>query len=196
MSFANRLKATRKQKGYSQEMLAEKLDVSRQSVTKWETGIAYPEIKTLLELSSVLEKDLDWLLQDEKPGRNMYNSPGYDFSYNEANRFHDRRSLDDAMEQDLLMQLLRVLDGYEIVRIIETKELEGTQSYIFYKGRVFSETVGFDPVTNESIQAFSEMNLSEIRSLLLPWGDLQKRKLGAQLQVAKKQPEDGGNHSR
>ena len=61
MSFANRLKATRKQKGYSQEMLAEKLDVSRQSVTKWETGIAYPEIRTLLELSSVLGKDLDWL---------------------------------------------------------------------------------------------------------------------------------------
>lgn len=62
MSFAERLRTTRKERGYSQEQLAERLDVSRQCVTKWEAGISYPEIKTLLELAAVLDRDLDWLL--------------------------------------------------------------------------------------------------------------------------------------
>ncbi len=65
MSFAERIRVSRKEKGYSQEMLAEKVNVSRQTVTKWETENAYPETKTLLLLSVVLEKDLDWLFSDD-----------------------------------------------------------------------------------------------------------------------------------
>ena len=41
MSFAGRLKISRKEKGYSQEALAEELEVSRQSITKWESGRGY-----------------------------------------------------------------------------------------------------------------------------------------------------------
>lgn len=48
MSFAERLKFSRKEKGLSQEDVAELLEVSRQSVTKWETGVSFPEMKTLL----------------------------------------------------------------------------------------------------------------------------------------------------
>ena len=65
MSFAERLRVSRKEKGYSQEILAEKLNVSRQTVTKWETENAYPEMKTLLLLSVILQKDLDWLFSDD-----------------------------------------------------------------------------------------------------------------------------------
>jgi len=65
MSFAERIRVSRKEKGYSQEMLAEKLNVSRQTVTKWETENTYPETKTLLLLSVILEKDLDWLFSDD-----------------------------------------------------------------------------------------------------------------------------------
>ena len=192
MSFAERLKTTRKQKGYSQEQLAERLDVSRQSVTKWETGISYPEIKTLLELSSLLEKDLDWLFHDEKPDRHQLDYCRYGFSGKET-EIPDREALKDAMEQDLLMEILRVLDGYEIVRKIEAEELSGTQTCTIYKGRVFSETTGTDPVNKEDIHAFSEMNTTEIKALLLPWSDLRRCKIVKQLKVAEMQPEDGGN---
>ena len=65
MSFAQRLKEARKEKGYSQEQPAEALEVSRQSITKWETGTAYPELKKLLGLSVFLDKNLDELLCDE-----------------------------------------------------------------------------------------------------------------------------------
>ena len=49
MSFADRLRIARKEMGYSQEQMAEELKISRQSVTKWENGLTYPELKTLLE---------------------------------------------------------------------------------------------------------------------------------------------------
>ena len=192
MSFAERLKTTRKQKGYSQEQLAELLDVSRQSVTKWETGLSYPEIKTLLELSSILEKDLDWLLYDEKPDSRKYNHCRYSL-FNKEYEIPDLKALKNAMEEDLLIEILRVLNGYEITRSIESEELSGSQTCIIYAGRVFADTNGSDPEGKEVIHTFSEMNPSEIRALLLPWRDIRKSSVGSLPEVAKMQPEDGGN---
>ncbi|KON86001.1 XRE family transcriptional regulator [Sporosarcina globispora] len=48
MIFAEKLKKERKEKGWSQEELAEKLFVSRQSVSKWENGRTTPALKSLL----------------------------------------------------------------------------------------------------------------------------------------------------
>lgn len=65
MSFADRLQNLRKAKGLSQEELAEKCSVSRQSVSKWETGLGYPETEKLLILCEILEVNLDFLLRDK-----------------------------------------------------------------------------------------------------------------------------------
>ena len=62
MSFAENLKQLRNEKQLSQEELAEMLDVSRQAVSKWEQGIGYPEVETLLLLSSKLNVSLDSLM--------------------------------------------------------------------------------------------------------------------------------------
>lgn len=67
MSFANRLKDARRVCGLSQEELAERLDVSRQAVGKWEQGQAYPEVEKLLALCAVLNVSADALLLDELP---------------------------------------------------------------------------------------------------------------------------------
>ena len=48
MKFGENLKIIRKNKKMSQEELAEKLNVSRQSVSKWETGESYPEMNNIL----------------------------------------------------------------------------------------------------------------------------------------------------
>ena len=187
MSFGDRLKVTRKQKGFSQEELAERLDVSRQSVTKWETGISYPEIRTLLELSYILEKDLDWLFSDEKVDRFRPQVGESDRVYSEDPAFiQDRHSLNKTIRQDLLKRMVHVLDGFEIVQKVDTDEFAGTRACIFYDGRVFEETTGTDPSGNESIQSFAEMDSSEIGQLLLPWDTLDRIRLEAQLQVAKK----------
>ena len=65
MSFAEHLRQIRKEKGLSQEDLAELLDVSRQAVSKWEQGAGYPEVETLLLLSNRLNISLDSLMATE-----------------------------------------------------------------------------------------------------------------------------------
>lgn len=65
MSFGDKLQNLRKTKGLSQEELAEKCDVSRQAVSKWETGLGYPETEKLLILCEILETNLDYLLRDK-----------------------------------------------------------------------------------------------------------------------------------
>ena len=54
MKFGENLKKIRKEKNMSQEQLAEKVNVSRQSVSKWETGESYPEMNNILELCKIL----------------------------------------------------------------------------------------------------------------------------------------------
>ncbi len=59
---ANRLQQLRKENGYSQEVLAEKLGLSRQSVSKWERGESSPEIDNLIALSKIYGLTVDELL--------------------------------------------------------------------------------------------------------------------------------------
>lgn len=65
MSFAENLKIARKEKNITQEQLADLLDVSRQAISKWESGNGYPETEKLGLLSKQLEVSLDYLLLDE-----------------------------------------------------------------------------------------------------------------------------------
>ncbi len=63
MDFSEKIYALRKDKGYTQEQLAEKLDVSRQSISKWESGQVIPEVEKIVELSKVFNVTLDYLLK-------------------------------------------------------------------------------------------------------------------------------------
>ena len=65
MSFAENLKQIRKERGLTQENLAEIMDVSRRAVSKWEQGDGYPEIEKLLILASRLNVSLDSLMSEE-----------------------------------------------------------------------------------------------------------------------------------
>ncbi len=62
MEFHNRLYELRKQKGYSQEELANKLNVSRQTVSKWEMGDTTPDMEKLAAISDIFEVSLDELV--------------------------------------------------------------------------------------------------------------------------------------
>lgn len=62
MDFNNRLYELRKQKGLSQEELANKLNVSRQTVSKWEIGDTTPDMEKLISLSQLFEVSLDQLI--------------------------------------------------------------------------------------------------------------------------------------
>ncbi|MDN3499468.1 helix-turn-helix transcriptional regulator [Microbacterium sp. APC 3898] len=66
MIFSERLKSEREKKGWSQAELAEKIHVSRQSVSKWETGKNYPTIEVIIDLSDLFDITIDELLRSDK----------------------------------------------------------------------------------------------------------------------------------
>lgn len=66
MTFSEKLKSIRKKAGMSQEKLAEKIGVSRQAITKWETDAGIPDIDNMMALSSLFNISLDELLSNEK----------------------------------------------------------------------------------------------------------------------------------
>ena len=64
MTFSDKLIALRKKAGWSQEELAERLNVSRQSVSKWEGAQSMPDIDKIVQLSSLFGVTTDYLLKD------------------------------------------------------------------------------------------------------------------------------------
>ena len=82
MTFADKLQSLRKSKKLSQEDLAEKCGVTRQSVSKWETGSGYPETEKLLIFCDVLKVNLDYLLRDisDTPHKNKKQEQAFSFA--------------------------------------------------------------------------------------------------------------------
>ena len=66
MNFSQKLQLIRKNKGFTQEELAGKLDVSRQAVAKWESGQVYPEISNLIQISRLFNVTVDYLVKDQE----------------------------------------------------------------------------------------------------------------------------------
>lgn len=64
MNFAEKLLNLRVQGGYSQEALSEQLCVSRQAISKWETGATLPETEKLLCISDFFNVSIDYLLKE------------------------------------------------------------------------------------------------------------------------------------
>ena len=65
MNFAEKIYALRTQAGMSQASLAELLQVSRQTVSKWELGTSYPEIDKLVAISDLFHVTTDYLLKNQ-----------------------------------------------------------------------------------------------------------------------------------
>ena len=66
MKFCEKLQQLRKQKGLTQEQLAEKMFVSRTAVSKWESGKGYPNLDSLKNLSEIFSVSIDDLLSGEE----------------------------------------------------------------------------------------------------------------------------------
>ena len=69
MQISEKIQQLRKASGYSQEKLAELLNVSRQAISKWESGTATPTIDKLIELSRIYNVSVDELLQIANSGQ-------------------------------------------------------------------------------------------------------------------------------
>ncbi|MGZ9785800.1 helix-turn-helix domain-containing protein [Bacillus pseudomycoides] len=76
MTFGEKLLKLRKEKGLSQEALAEKLNTTRQAISKWENNQGFPETEKLLMIGNIFEVSIDYLLKDTME-QNKEDEKGY-----------------------------------------------------------------------------------------------------------------------
>lgn len=88
LTFGEKLAKLRRQSNYTQEQLAEILGVSRQAVSKWESGVTYPETEKLLRIGELFDCSMDELLKDAPPKRDA--PPAQDMPF--LPRLRERKS--------------------------------------------------------------------------------------------------------
>ncbi len=96
MIFADKIIQLRKKNGWSQEELAEKVNVTRQSVSKWESAASIPDINKILELAKIFGVTTDYLLKDEMEMEEFSGENDEErkvVSIEEANDFMEKRKL-------------------------------------------------------------------------------------------------------
>jgi putative transcriptional regulator len=91
--FSENLKTLRKQKGFSQEELAARLNVVRQTISKWEKNLSVPDADTLIRLAEILEVSVSELLGTKIENENVTNDVAEQLSrINEQLAIKNRRS--------------------------------------------------------------------------------------------------------
>ena len=105
IEIANRLQKLRKENGYSQEELADKLGISRQAVSKWERAESSPDTDNLIVLARLYHISLDDLLNDNESDQEI------------RDRVQDKRMSDDGEKDTVILtddegQTLKIKDGH------------------------------------------------------------------------------------
>lgn len=96
MILAEKIMTLRKKNGWSQEELAEQMNISRQSVSKWESGASIPDLERIIAMSKLFGVSTDYLLKDEEEKEtpttvvDVYEAPNSrNISVEEANTYMD-----------------------------------------------------------------------------------------------------------
>ena len=77
MTLGEKITKQRKELNYTQEQLADVLNVSRQSVSKWELDIAYPETDKLIEIGKLFDCSMDYLLNEKVTEKDEVQPSGF-----------------------------------------------------------------------------------------------------------------------
>ena len=87
MNLNQKITQLRNDNNWSQEELAEKLNVSRQSVSKWESGQSKPDLDKIVVLSNIFDVSTDYLLKDnnEKESNSSTKKHHFNFSLSQFN---------------------------------------------------------------------------------------------------------------
>ena len=95
MTFGEKLSKERKLNNYTQEQLADILRVSRQTISKWELDVAYPETDKLVKLGELFDCSMDYLLKE-----NVEDKGEKDFSKNDKSLLKEknRRRIKKALK--------------------------------------------------------------------------------------------------
>lgn len=129
MFFSN-LQYYRKKNGLTQEMFAEKMEVSRQTVSKWEQGDAYPEMDRLIKICEMFECDLDTLVRgdyNEKMDINNISTDG-DIDNTLSSDSIESKYIDNKLEEEYLQDF----NNYNKVKDLFSLIVAGFCSFILF----------------------------------------------------------------
>ena len=173
MILADKITEERKRNGWSQEELAEKLGVSRQAVSKWESAGSVPDLQRVIQLAELFGVSTDYLLKDEmEPAEVVVYSnaetenitPVRRVSMEEANAFLEMKRKDaptiaNAVSMCIISPILLVLLGVlsEEARFHVSETLAGVVGCVFLFGMIAAAvfmliTCGMKEKQMESLQ--------------------------------------------
>lgn len=123
--LSKKLKEMRKNFGMSQEQLAEKLSVSRQAVTKWETGAGIPDIENIKAIAKLFSVSIDELLENE----NIKIEKTPDFLFTSSTEYDiDRKKSYDINFDGAKFVSVSSYDGEKIKVILSSNEISDIQT--------------------------------------------------------------------
>lgn len=96
MTTGEKLSKLRRENNYTQEQLADLLNVSRQSISKWESDVAFPETDKLIQISKLFNCSIDYLLkvdieQKEEPKENFFEKSTIENNSNETTKIYTKK---------------------------------------------------------------------------------------------------------
>lgn len=124
MSLGENLQFLRKRENITQEQLAEKLEVSRQSVSKWESDTTYPEMDKLLQISGIFHCTLDDIVQKDISSQYVEDKAHYD-------DFQNKNSIRITIGVNLILFGLTLMVFLTTI-FSEIKSIEKLTSMIFF----------------------------------------------------------------
>ena len=131
MKFNEKLLELRKKKGWSQEELGDKLDVSRQTISKWESGQTTPELEKLIKLSELFEITVDELIKGDKDiSNNISNEIDRNDKENKDNRTVHKNKRFSKFKKIILLVLLAVIICYIIIVIGRLKIIYAAENIL------------------------------------------------------------------
>lgn len=127
MILADKIIRLRKKNGWSQEELADRMNVSRQAVSKWESAQTIPDLEKLLQLSGLFGVTTDYLLKDEIEDEEFTNDSAETavrrISMEEANTFLEQRK--QASRLIALATFLCILSPITLILLAAATEVPG-----------------------------------------------------------------------
>ena len=125
MILADKIMRLRKKNGWSQEELAEKMKVSRQAVSKWESAQTTPDLEKILQLSNLFGVTTDYLLKDELEAEEFTDSadasPFRRITLTEANEYLEQRK--DASVKIAIATFLCVVCAIPLLLLVALSEM-------------------------------------------------------------------------
>lgn len=192
MKFNEKLLDLRKQKGWSQEELGDKLNVSRQTISKWEMGQTTPELENLIILSKIFDISIDDLVENPRNQINIEVDNAQDNDVKADNlKTDDTKSTQKAENKNIRKKKRRIF--YIIIVFL----LVGICAGIYYRGYTLMQTnrriynVTFDVMYNHGgcldIQTYETLNgvVAEKRTKIFKYNEVQKFEDGSSSSMSK-----------